>query len=287
MRGLVGLAAWARVPAGVIGATVAAFATSSPELTVAVTAAAEGRPEIALGDALGSNVVNIGLVVGIVLLMSTTSAGAISRSDGVVALGMALLLLILLLDGGVSRIDGLVLLAVFGAWIVATTRRALHGRSDIATTVGETRHGRSIVEALLGLILLIAAGRSLVVGAKGLGEELGISTFIIGVVLVSFGTSLPELATAVISRARGHAELGLSTALGSNIFNTTFIVGVAAVLAPIEVELREAASTLLIGAAMILVILLGTGGPIRRWRGGLLLGAYCLSLVLALLADRS
>ena len=103
------------------GATVAAFATSSPELTVAVTAAADGRPELALGDALGNNVVNIGLVVGVVLVHGVTSTADIPRRDTGTALGMALLLLVLLLDGMISRLDGISLLGVFGVWLAVTT----------------------------------------------------------------------------------------------------------------------------------------------------------------------
>lgn len=286
VRGLVGLAAWARVPAGVIGATVAAFATSSPELTVAISAAEDGRPEIALGDALGSNIVNIGLVVGIVLLMGMRTAAEISHRDAATALGMALLLLVLLVDGDVSRYDGALLLTTFAVWIALTTRNALRDRSEIVETVGERRHGRSVAEALVGLVCLVAAGRLLVVGAKGIGDDLGVSTFVIGVVLVSFGTSLPELATAIISRVRGHAELGVSTALGSNIFNTSFIVGVAAVLAPIEVAAREAVVSIVAGVALILVLLVGTRGEaLSKWRGVALVSGYCISL-LALLAQQ-
>jgi cation:H+ antiporter len=286
VRGLVGLAAWARVPAGVIGATVAAFATSSPELTVAISAAQDGTPEIALGDALGSNIVNIGLVVGIVLLMGVTAATEISRRDAATALGMALLLFVLLIDGDVTRYDGALLLATFAVWIVWTTRTALRDRSDIVEAVGERRHGRSVAEAVIGLVCLIAAGRLLVVGAKGIGDDLGVSTFVIGVILVSFGTSLPELATAIISRVRGHAELGVSTALGSNIFNTSFIVGVAAVLAPIEVAAREAVVSIVAGVTLILVLLVGTKDEaLSRWRGAILVGGYCISLI-ALLAQQ-
>jgi cation:H+ antiporter len=283
VRGLVGLASWARVPARVIGATIAAFATSSPELTVAITAASEGRPEIALGDALGSNVVNIGLVVGIVLLMGMTSPSQVSRTDAVTAIGMALLLLVMLLNGELSRLDGAVLLSVFAFWLVNTTKEAVSSRDQVVEALGEKRHGRSIAEAFVGLVCLVAAGRFLVVGAKEIGAELGISTFVVGVVLVSFGTSLPELATAVISRLRGYADLGIGTALGSNIFNTSFIVGVAAMITPIEVAVREAAFSLLVGVAMIPVLLVGTrGAPLARWRGAILIVGYVLSIVVLL-----
>jgi cation:H+ antiporter len=284
VRGLVGLASWLRVPAGVIGATVAAFATSSPELTVAVTAASEGRPEIALGDALGSNIVNIGLVVGVVLLFGTTSSADLSRRDAATGVSLALLLLVLALDGTLSRADGALLLILFAGWMSLTLVEALRGRSDVVETVAELRHGRAIASSLLGLVLLVVAGRLLVGGAKSIGADLGISTFVVGVVLVSLGTSLPELATAVVSRLRGHVEVGLRAALGSNIFNTSFIVGVAAVLAPIDVVRRDVAISVGFGAALVAVLLVGArAGPLGRWRGVVLLGAYVAS-VLALLA---
>lgn len=284
VRGLVGLAAWLRVPAGVIGATVAAFATSSPELTVAVTAASDGRPEIALGDALGSNIVNLGLVVGLVLLLGITSTADISRRDVWTGLAMLGLLLVLTLDNEVSWRDGVVLLLAFASWMGVTVEDALRARSDVVSSVGERRHGRALAAAVLGLIVLVLAGRLLVTGAKSIGEDLGLSTFVVGVVLVSLGTSLPELATAVIARFRGHAEVGISAALGSNIFNTSFIVGVAAVIAPIDVVKRDVSISILFAAALVPILLVATGGqPLRRWRGVVLLGAYFASL-LALLS---
>jgi cation:H+ antiporter len=230
--------------------------------------------------------VNIGLVVGIIVLLGMKSAAEVSHRDAATALGMAVLLLLLLLDGGVSRVDGVVLLATFAMWLTLTTRDAMRGRSDIVETVGERRHGRSVAEALVGLVCLVGAGRLLVLGAKEIGDDLGISTFVIGVVLVSFGTSLPELATAIVSRIRGHAELGVSTALGSNIFNTSFIVGIAAILAPIDVAAREAAVSILAGVALILVLLTGVRGePLARWRGVVLVGGYGISLLLVVLLE--
>jgi cation:H+ antiporter len=283
VRGLVGLAAWLRMPAGVIGATVAAFATSSPELTVAVSAAGEGRPEIALGDALGSNIVNIGLVVGVVLALGATSAADVSRRDALTGLAMAFLLLVLVLDEEVSRRDGAVLLIAFAAWLAMTVERALRGRSDIVATVAERRHGRALVAAALGLISLVLAGRLIVAGAKSISEDLGLSTFVVGVVLVSLGTSAPELATAVIARVRGHAEVGLGAAFGSNIFNTSFIIGIAALIAPIGVVRRDVSISVLFGASLVAVVLVGSSGRrLPRWRGLVLLAAYAASILVLL-----
>jgi cation:H+ antiporter len=286
VRGVVGIAAWARVPAGIIGATVAAFATSSPELTVATNAAADGQPELALGDALGSNVVNLGLVIGVVLLIGPIESAHASRRDAGSALVAAVLLLVLALDGGLSRADGVLLLAMFVLWLGWSAISALRGRSDVVEVAGERRHGRSLVSAAAGLVCLVAAGHFIVEGAKPLGAELGIDPFVVGVVIVSIGTSMPELATAVASKLKGHTDVGLGTALGSNVFNTTFIVGVAAVIAPIDV-VREVATSLVFSIVLIPVLLAGAGsGPLRRWRGAVLVSAYVLSIGVLLVVQR-
>jgi cation:H+ antiporter len=286
VRGLIGIASWLRFPAALVGATVAAFATSSPELTVAINAAADDRPEIALGDALGSNIVNVGLVIGLLLLVGS-AASDLSRRDALTALGLTVLLGVLIVDGELARTDGMVLLLTFAAWLSVNVDEALRERGerppdegqsadDIALeTLGERRHRRSVVEAVLGLVFLVAAGRLLVVGAKGLGADLGLSTFVVGVVLVSLGTSLPELATAVASKVRGHAELGLGTALGSNVFNISFIVGVTTVLSPFDVDRRDVWTSLVFGAAVLVVLLWRVKGKdFGRWRGALLLAMY-------------
>ena len=272
----------------VIGATIAAFATSSPELTVAVNAGLDDRSEIALGDALGSNMVNIGVVVGLLLLAGSTRASDLSRRDALTGLALVGLVAVLIVDGELARADGMVVIFCFSAWFSVVVRGALETRHDhvaviddtVVATLGERVHARSIIEATLGLIALVVAGRLLVVGAKGIGEELGLSTFVVGVVLVSFGTSLPELATAIVSRFRGHAELGLGTALGSNIFNIGFIVGIAAILSPVDVDRRDVWISLALGGAMIPVLLVHTGEVLSRWRGAALVAIYVAAMTL-------
>jgi cation:H+ antiporter len=139
---------------------------------------------------------------------------------------------------------------------------------------------------VVGLLLLVLAGRLLVTGAKSIGEDLGISTFVIGVLLVSLGTSLPELATAIIARVRGHAEIGLSAALGSKIFNTGFVVGLTAVLAPIDLVRRDVSISLFFGVALVLILLVGTRRKsLSRARGIVLVAAYVASLVVLLIAQ--
>jgi cation:H+ antiporter len=260
VRAAVGIAAWARVPAGVIGATVAAFATSTPEVSVAIGAALAERPEIALGDALGSNVVNIALVLGLALLIGPIVAPRESaRRDVPFAVVLPLVTIVLALDGRVSRIDGAILLGTFGTWLVLTTLGARRERSSAVAVLAERSHGRSIVEMLVGLGFLIAAGRLIVTGATGVGEELGLNEFVIGATFVAVGTSTPELATTLIARVRGHSEIGLGTIIGSNIYNGGFVIALVALIHPINVDFREVGAAIGFGLALVALLLHARG----------------------------
>jgi cation:H+ antiporter len=288
VRGSVGAAARARIPAGIIGATVAAFATSSPEFAVAVSSAVAGKPEIALGDALGSSVVNIGLVLGIALVIAGLMVSrADFRRDLPVAFAAPLLLGALSLDGGLGRADGAVLIAVFAAWLTVTARQAVHFRSNAASVMGD-RDVRGVVrDTLVGLALLVLSGQLLVRAAKRAGEALGWDVFTVGAILVAVGTSAPELATTIMARLRGHDDVGVGTVIGSNIFNTLWIVGIAAVIHPIDVAGKEVTIAIVAGMALLLLLLPGPTGRLGRGRGVALLAGYVAYLVALLtLHDR-
>ncbi len=283
VRGAVGGATAARVPPGIVGATVAAFATSSPELSVAISSGLDGRSELALGDALGSNVVNIGLVLGVVLLVGRIRVGGgVIRRDIAAALAIPLVTLALILDGTVSRADAAVLLVLFIVWLAASFEVARRGRSAAPEVLGEHSLGRSLIAGAIGLLFLILAGRLIVSGAKGLGTELGFEPFVVGVVFVAIGTSAPELATAVIARVRGHDEVGLGTILGSNVFNGAFIVPIAALLSPMTVDWNEIAISLLFGIALVALVIPWHSGMLGRGRGIVLLAGYVASVVVLL-----
>jgi cation:H+ antiporter len=275
VRGVVGLAEAARVPAGIIGATVAAFATSSPEVSVAISSALSDRPQLALGDALGSNVINVGLALGLALLI-----GPISASDGTIRRDMAAALVIplatgvLASDGYLGRLDAALLLAVFVIWLVTTVVAARRERSAAAEVLAEHSLRRALVVCGVGLLVLVAAGRLIVVGAKGIGTELGLDAFVVGVVFVAVGTSVPEIATALISRARGHEEIGLGTVLGSNVFNGAFILPIVVLISPFEVDWSEIAVSLVFGIAVVVAVLPFPTSVLGRWRGALLVGLY-------------
>jgi cation:H+ antiporter len=284
VRAAVGVAAWLRVPPGVIGATVAAFATSTPEVSVAVGAAVAEQPEIALGDALGSNVVNVALVLGLALLVGPIVAPREStRRDIPFAVVIPLVTIALGLDAGISRVDAVILLSLFGVWLVLTTRGAWNERSAAVEVLAERSHGRSIAEMIVGLALLVVAGRLIVYGAKGVGEALDLDDFVIGATFVAVGTSTPELATTLIARVRGHSEIGLGTIVGSNIYNGGFIIALAALIHPIDVSFREVGVAIAFGLGLV-ALLLNARGSLGRRLGFTFLVAYAayLSILLTL-----
>lgn len=287
VRGTVGLATWLRIPAGIVGATVAAFATSSPELTVGVLSGLEGRSELAFGDVAGSNMVNLGVVLGLTLLVTSVGVSwsemrreVVSFIAGIIVVGAASL------DGRISRFEAAVLLALFAAWLLWVVREARRQRSD-ASILGDTVHRTVVVDLAVGVVMLIVAGRLIVVAGKEIGQFLGWSEFIVGTVIVAIGTSTPELVTTVIAARRGHVGVGVGTILGSNIFNSLFIVGIAGAISPITVD--RPATAVAVAASLIATALVvpGRRNTLGRVRGALLSATYVTFLVgLLLIAEQ-
>ena len=283
VRGTVGIARIARVSPGIIGATVAAFATSTPELSVAITSAAAGRPGISLGDALGSNVVNVALILGCALAISgiQTPRSGLKR-DFPVALLVPAVTGALMLDGLLSRTDGAMMLVGFLVWLGTTIVEARRERTAAAEILAVEPAWRAIGASVVGLVLLAAAGYLVVSGARSIAATFGITDFIVGATIVAVGTSLPELATTVIAKLRGHDEVALGTILGSNIFNGLFIVAVAAVIHPIAVDWRSVVVALAFGLIAIVASYPDREGYIERRRGVVLLVLYAAYLTAVL-----
>ncbi|MEY3172362.1 MAG: hypothetical protein RLZZ436_275 [Planctomycetota bacterium] len=282
LKGVVGVSEWFRIPKAVTAATLAAFATSSPEISVAVTSAATGQPQIALGDALGSNVVNIGLVIGVLLLLGPVRFDWLTYNrEYLTALFAPLALLGLLLDGILSCLDAAVMLTAFIVWMVRVILDAVQRRETSETK--EIRGGilPAVILSSVGMAVLILAGRLIVSGGSALGEALGVSPFVVGITVVAFGTSAPELATAVISKWRGHDEVGIGTVLGSNIFNCLFIVGLAGVIHPIVQSVAGLLPILGFGVLTTLAITPVHGPELGRGRGISLLVLYFGSIFTA------
>jgi cation:H+ antiporter len=287
LRAILGIAQQLRVPSAVVATTLAAFATSSPELTVSSVAALAGEPEIGLGDALGSNVANIALIFGLALLFGPIHA---SRADlggnYLLALLAPVLTLIIALDGRIGRGEGAVLLVIFFLWLGWMLRIALrHRQASSDLPIPASSHGALFTLALgiFGLAALIAAGRLFVIGATGVAGAFQIDTYVIGVLVVAIGTSLPELVTVLLARWRGHDEVGIGTLIGSNLFNGLAIVGIAANIHPIMAPPSEIVVTLACGMAALLLLVPNRNESITRVRGLLLLGLY-LGFIVATLA---
>ncbi len=276
VEGAVGVARVHSLSVGVVGASLAAFATSSPELAVAVASAIDGRSEIALGDVAGSNVANLGLILGLaVLVRPLFVAKAELKRDlpwGVVSV---VVVSVMILDGGLQRVEAVVLLLVFVAWLSRVLTRPVSLSVD---AVGESRK-KVWTRVAIGLTALIVAGRAIVVGAEGVGERFGWSDFVVGALLVAVATSTPELVTVMLSISRGHTDLGVGTLVGSNIFNTMFIVGVASSISEIDVDGSSVGVTLLLGAVACVFMWPWRGSRLGRWQGAVLVGVFGAHLV--------
>lgn len=283
-KGVVSLSRWARIPSSLIGLTVAAFATSAPELSIAITSAISDTPELSMGDALGSNIVNVSLVLGLTCILSPITVGAkgITR-DLPVAIFQPLLIGILAADGEISRKDAGLLLCVFFIWLLLIFKEASDYRKESEQAHVQVNLIQSVFLIGLGVLLLFFAGESIVKGAEALGVYFGINPFIIGATIVAVGTSVPELATTFISSLRGNSDIGLGTVLGSNIFNGLFIISIAALINPISVQFHVVRTSLIFGLLGILLVMPSGSRRLGRGRGAILLLAYCsyVALIIA------
>jgi len=283
LKGVLGAAAALRVPKLLVATSLAAFATSSPELTVSTVAALSGQPEIGLGDALGSNVVNIALVFGLALLLGPIQVERKALGgDFFLALAIPILSFWFVRDGLVSRGEGSLLLLLFALWMGLLVRSGLAARAPgaIKDPVDPESAGhhlwKSLVLSAVGLATLVLAGKLFVSGATGIATAFGVDTYIVGATVVAFGTSLPELVTVLLARVRGHDDVGVGTLLGSNLFNGMAIVGVAASIHPIAAAPAEIALTLGAGVLALLLLIPGRKDVIGRERGPLLLSVYVI-----------
>ncbi len=225
-----------------IGLTIVAFATSAPEILVSVVAASGGDPDLAIGNAIGSNIANIGLVLGATALIKPIQlTSATLRREMPALLAVSLLTVSLFLDSYLSQIDGLVLITGLLIVMVWLTRLALRSATNDPIKVdfeAEIPRNVSTVAAVLwllvGLAMLLYGAELLVHGAESIARKVGVSEVVIGVTLVALATSLPELAVTLVSAVRGEYGLAIGNIVGSNIFNLLAVIGVAAVIAPVE-----------------------------------------------------
>ncbi|KMQ76446.1 calcium/sodium antiporter [Marinobacter subterrani] len=232
------------MPTLLIGMVIIGFGTSAPELAVSAMAAADGNPGLALGNAYGSNITNIALIVGLTAIIAPIAVHSqVIRKELPLLVVLTLIAGAQLLDGDLSRLDGWILLGVFAAVMGWSIYQGMKGRGD--PLAGETdaeiiAHPMplkaAIIWLVIGLILLIVSSRMLVWGAVTIAQSLGVSDLVIGLTIVAVGTSLPELASALAAVKKNEHDLILGNILGSGIFNTLAVVGLAAVIQPLAVD---------------------------------------------------
>jgi cation:H+ antiporter len=265
----------------VIGLTVVAFGTSAPELAATLVAAFRGAPSLAVGNVLGSNIANIGLILGLMALVYPLTTGAsFVRREVPYLVGVTVLAAVLFVDGRLGWVEGSVLLLALVAFLALAFRTpAAAAVSDVPIEVGDrTRSGAlgALALALVGIAVLVGAAHVLVTGAVSLAEALGVSERVIGLTMVAVGTSLPELASSLVAAMRREAALILGNIIGSNVFNLAFVLGLAAVVHPIEVDAVALRVDLLSMAVFTLVMvpIVVTGLRVGRREGTVLLVGY-------------
>ncbi|MTV24196.1 calcium/sodium antiporter [Nitriliruptoraceae bacterium ZYF776] len=228
-----GVALHRRWSPAVIGAVVVGFGTSLPELVTSLLAAWRGEPDLAIGNAAGSNVANLLLILGVAALVVPVRGGADQRPtrDALVAGGAGVLLLVCSLDGTIGPLDGAVLVAALLGAVVWQVRVGRGARLEVDVEVPRGRLGWRLAAGLVGVLV---GAQLLVEGATNLAEDAGVPAIVIGSVLVAVGTSLPELATAIASARRGQTQLLLGNLFGSNAFNALMVVGGSALVATVR-----------------------------------------------------
>ena len=258
--GATSLAVRFNMPSFLIGVVILGIGTSAPELVVSALAAVAGSPDLALGNAYGSNIINITLVLGVTAFISPILIRAnVIRHDLILLLAVTALAAFQLLDGNLSLTDGIVLIAsLIGVLLIQIF---LSLRNNIAADVDAPKDiniAKALTTLTLGLVLLIVSSRSIVWGAVELATLWGMSELLIGLTIVAIGTSLPELVASVAAARRGEHDMALGNVIGSNLFNTLGVVGVATVISPIKNVAPEILSRdvlMMAGVTLLLFVL--------------------------------
>jgi cation:H+ antiporter len=286
VRGASTLAGKARIPPLVIGLVVVSAATSAPEFAVTVGAAISGAPDLAIGNVIGSNIANILLILGVAALISPlVIQRQLVRFDMPVMLGVTLLLLVVSLDGVISRLDGILLFGVLAGHTILSVILGKRFAQAPGYKPAELPLNTKPVPLWLAMLLLIAGigllvlgAQTLVNGAVSIATSLGVSSLVVGLTVVAIGTSLPELATSIVAIRRGETDMAVGNIVGSNIFNIGLVLGLPAFILPNGIPVIESAVAidypLMIAAAAALVPIAFTGFKIARWEGGLFLTLY-------------
>jgi len=284
------------IPAIVIGLTIVAVGTSMPELVVSVSAALRGSSDISMGNVVGSNIANIGLILGISGLISPLLVHiSLVRREIPFMIGVTAALWLLVSDGQLAQLEGLVFLAIFVVFTFLLYRSNgvdAEGKAEVESEVSSiegpppVNRGREVLMLLVGTAVLVAGAQLTVDGAVAIARSVGVSELAIGLTLVAVGTSLPELATSAVAAYRGHVDIAVGNVVGSNIVNILLILGVTSVINPINV------SPLIIQRDMLVAMIFAVGllifvmdRKLQRWQAGLALAIYFAMTAVVFIQD--
>lgn len=277
----------------VIGLTVVAFGTSSPELAVSFKAAFSGQTSLVVGNVVGSNIFNVLCVLGLSALAGPLVVQRqLVRLDVPLLIVLSVLTYLLALDGALTLPDGALLfgglIGYLGFLLVQQKTPVTDEERDESAPDGTGRLGLDLVMVVAGLVLLVLGSRWLVSSATSMAQALGVSELVIGLTVVAAGTSLPELVTSLVAGLRGERDLAVGNAVGSSLFNLMGVLGLSALVAPGGIEISTAAIgfdlPVMVATAIVCLPIFVTGGRISRWEGVLLFAyyiAYTLYLLLA------
>ena len=278
-EGASALARKMNIPEIVIGLTIVAAGTSAPELFVSLVSALKGTPDMAVGNVVGSNTMNAMLIVGCAAMVAPMSISRSTvRKDIPFSVAASVLLILLGLDAFLGRLDGIILLVGFAAFMYYTLSQA---KSETATTetTKQTNPWLSACFVILGLALLVIGSNVFVDSASRVAYSLGISEGVVGLTIVAGGTSLPELATSVVAARKGQSAIAIGNVIGSNVFNILLILGTTAVISPLAIQgiTPVDLSVMLLSVALVWLFS-HTRYTIERWEGTLLVVGYLVYL---------
>lgn len=276
------------MPSLLIGMLIVGFGTSAPELVVSLFAAMDGNPGLALGNAFGSNIANTGLIIGVTTLIAPIMVhSSVLKKELPILLTVTVIVGFLLMDGHLTRVDGLLLLgilALFLGWSIFSASKKRNAADALATEMEAELDDlmplkKAVLLTIVGLVVLVGSSRLLVWGAVNIAHELGVSDLVVGLTVVAIGTSLPELASSIIAARKGEHDIALGNVVGSNMFNLLGVIGIAVTVHPLEVERivlhRDWSVVMLLSIALLVMgVNLKRQGRINRWEGSLLLLSY-------------
>lgn len=282
--GAVGIASRFGISQFVIGITIVAMGTSMPEFCVSMVSALKGTPDLAVGNVVGSNIFNTLVIVGCSALVAPIVVKPSTvRRDMLFGIVASLLMLLFCLDGRISRIEGVVFLAFFAFFIMSALRQA-RPSSGSNDSVGAVKPlWRQALLVALGLVALIVGSNVFVDNASFIASSLGVSDAVIGLTIVAGGTSLPELATSIVAARKGNSDIAIGNVMGSNVFNILMIIGVTALVQPMNiVGITVIDLSVLLGSILLMWLFCRTKYRVERWEGVvlvLLFGSYITYLI--------